>query len=62
MDRRDQRFRNIHTTRGELLAALYEAAEEMTKDTDERTALVYAALRDLTRKRRPRRRHTLRAA
>jgi hypothetical protein len=55
-------MRPIHTTQGELLAALYEAAAEMTEDTDEQTALVYAAFLDLLRQRRPRTTYALQAA
>ena len=51
MNLRTHRMRNVSdTTLGELIVALYESAAEMSDDSDERSALVYAALCDFARK------------
>jgi len=52
MQLRAKQSRGLHTTVGDLLAALYEAAAEMTTDPEECNALVREALRDFARSHR----------
>ncbi len=51
-ERRVRRARHIKTNVGSLIAALYEAADEMTRNRSERDTLVAAALSDLVQERR----------
>lgn len=51
-ERRVRRARHLQTNVGSLIAALYDAADEMTRDRSERDTLVAAALLDLVQERR----------
>ena len=62
MQLRAKRLGDVDTTVGDLLAALYEAASEMTNDPVERNQLVRVALRDFPRPRQRMTRYTPRAA